>query len=416
MTVPMRVLMLTQSYGPIVGGIERMVEDISAELAERGHDVAVATLRQPHSEPAASEAVPVYPLNTVVHDIPGVQFDAERHHAPPAPDPRTTLELRRLLKRHRPDVVHAHDWLVHAYLPLDRNSPVGLLLSMHDYGLVCATKRFMHRGGVCSGPANAKCVRCACDVYESAAKGMVAALGTRASERRVRRRVDVFLPVSGAVRDLCRLGTEDVHRVIPNFVAEQPPPPSDDPDLARLPDEPFVLYFGDVSKEKGVNNLVAAYRQLDSPPPLVLIGRRFPGQIEETAGVIALGPMPHGVVLEAVRRSLFTVAPSIWSDPFPVVALETAAAGKPIVASRIGGLQDSVADGESGILVPPGDRAALAAALRRLLGDEELRARMGAAAAARQAALYTPETVVPQYEEAYELALGLRRARLGLAR
>jgi glycosyltransferase involved in cell wall biosynthesis len=121
--------------------------------------------------------------------------------------------------------------------------------------------------------------------------------------------------------------------------------------------------------------------------------------------------MPHRFVLEAVRRSLFTVAPSIWSDPFPVVALETAAAGKPIIASRIGGLQDSVAHEESGLLVPPGDRAALADALRRLLTDEELRTRMGAAAAARQKSLFSPDTVLPQYEEAYELALARRQER-----
>ncbi len=409
--------MLAQSYAPIVGGIEHMVEDIGAGLVGRGHEVTVATLRQPGAEPVGTEEVPVQALGSAVHSIPGLRLDSERRHAPPAPDPVTTRELRRLMRRLQPDVVHAHDWLIHSYLPLDRRSPAALLLSMHDYGLTCATKRFMHRGAViCSGPGNAKCLRCAHEVYDSAAKGTVAALGARASEGRLRRRVDVFLPVSTAVRDLCRLGPADVHRVIPNFVPGQPPPLTDHPDLERLPSEPFILYFGDVSVEKGVDNLIAAYRGLDSPPPLVLIGRRFPGQIEDTAGALALGRMPHRLVLEAVRRSLFTVAPSIWSDPFPVVALETAAAGKPIVASRIGGLQDSVADEETGLLVPPGDPAALGMALQRLLGDEDLRLRMGAAAATRQATLFTPDTVVPQYEEAYELALERRRARLAATR
>jgi glycosyltransferase involved in cell wall biosynthesis len=407
----MRVLMLSQSYAPIVGGIEHMVEDISAELVKRGHEVLVATLRQPGADPVGSKSVPVHPLGTIVHDMPGLELDPERHHLPPAPDPRTTRELRHLMRRFQPDVVHAHDWLVHCYLPLEQRFRAALLLSMHDYGLTCATKRFMHRGAVCDGPATAKCVRCSCEVYDNRAKGTIAALGTRASERRVRRRVDVFLAVSTAVRDLCRLGSGEVHRVIPNFVPPQPPPLTDDPNLARLPAEPFILYFGDVSKEKGVDNLLAAYRKLDSAPPLVLIGRRFPGQVEDTTGAITLGPMPHRFVLEAVRRSLFTVAPSIWSDPFPVVALETAAAGKPIIASRIGGLQDSVAHEESGLLVPPGDRAALTDALRRLLTDEELRTRMGAAAAARQKSLFSPDTVLPQYEEAYELALARRQER-----
>ncbi|HEX5415761.1 MAG TPA: glycosyltransferase family 4 protein [Chloroflexota bacterium] len=412
MTRRMRVLMLTQSYAPIVGGIEHMVEAIGTELAERGHEVAVATLRQPQSEPIGSEAVPAIGIGTSVHSLPGLRLEEERRHAPPAPDPRTTWELRRLMRSFRPDLVHAHDWLIHSYLPLDRRSSPGLLLSMHDYGLTCATKRFMHMGrSLCSGPGPAKCVRCGNEVYDSVAKGTSSALGTRMSERRIRRHVDVFLPVSTAVRDLCRLGPDDVHRVIPNFVTGRSPHLGDEPDLSELPNEPFVLYFGDVSEEKGVHHLLAAYRELEAAPPLVLIGRRFPGQIEDTAGALALGRMPHRLVLEALRRSLFTVAPSIWSDPFPLVALEAAAAGKPAIASRIGGLQDSVVDGETGILVPPGDRRALVQAMRRLIDDVELRDRMGAAAASRQAKLFTPDTVVPQYEDAYELALERRRAR-----
>ena len=77
-------------------------------------------------------------------------------------------------------------------------------------------------------------------------------------------------------------------------------------------------------------------------------------------GVVALGPMPHRYAIEALRRSLFTVVPSILPETFGLVALETAAAGKPIVASDIGGLSDVVVDGETGLLVPPGDRGALA--------------------------------------------------------
>jgi glycosyltransferase involved in cell wall biosynthesis len=411
MTRRMRILMLTQSYAPIVGGIEHMVEDISGELAKRGHEVAIATLRQPQSEPVGSDAVPAYGLDTSIRKIPGLRLDEERTHAPPAPDPWTTRELRQLMQSFRPDVVHAHDWLIHSYLPLDRRSSPALLLSMHDYGLTCATRRFMHRGkSLCSGPGPAKCVQCSCEVYESVAKGAPTALGTRMSERRVRKHVDVFLPVSTAVRDLCRLSPEDAHRVINNFVVGQPAPLGNEPELAQLPQEPYIMYFGDVSREKGVHNLVAAYRELEAPPPLVLIGRHV-GEIEEAPGVLALGRMPHRIVLEALRRSLFTVAPSIWSDPFPVVALEAAAAGKPTIASRIGGLQDSVVDGETGFLVPPGDRQALTAAMRRLLDDAELRERLGAAASARQAALYTPDTVIPQYEQAYELALEQRRSR-----
>ena len=64
----------------------------------------------------------------------------------------------------------------------------------------------------------------------------------------MRRHVDVLLPVSSAVRDLCRVGTDELHRVIPNFIRELPPvPPDAEARLAALPREQFILYFGDVT-------------------------------------------------------------------------------------------------------------------------------------------------------------------------
>jgi glycosyltransferase involved in cell wall biosynthesis len=399
--------MLAQSYAPIVGGVERMVEDLSCELTRRGHQVSVATLRQPMGEPEPErEGVAVHTVGSIVHRVPAMKLDAERHHAPPLPDPETTLELRRLLRRERPDVVHAHNWLVNSYLPLDRGSGPALVLSMHDYGLVCATKRFLNRGSDCTGPHTGKCIRCAGDYY-GRLKGAGVAVGTRLAEPRLRRKVDVFLPVSTAVRDRCGLEGE-LHRVVPNFIRELPPLVEGDPRLDGLPGEPFILYVGDVTIDKGGGQLVEAYKALEDPPPLVLIGRCYLKELERVPGVHALGRMPHALAIEALRRSLFTVIPSLLPETFGLAALETAAAGKPIVASRIGGLTDVVVDGETGLLVLPGSRDDLAAAIRRLLDDEGLRARMGEAAR-RRADEFRPDAVVPRFEEAYELALAARR-------
>jgi glycosyltransferase involved in cell wall biosynthesis len=407
----MRILMLTQSYAPIVGGVERVVEDLSSELLRRGHEVSVATLRQP-GEPAerADGGVEVHSLGTSAYRLPGVRLDQERRHAPPLPDPETVLQLRRLIRRERPEVVHAHNWLIHSYLPIDRRGGPALALSMHDYGLVCATKRFLNKGTSCTGPGMAKCIDCAGDFY-SPAKGFGIAVSTRLSERRVRRHVDVLLPVSSAVRDLCRIGPDETHRVIPNFIRALPPTPADaDARLAALPTEPFVLYFGDITIDKGAALLLKAYRQLDRPPPLVLIGRNFLEEVDAVPGAMALGPMPHDLAMEALRRALFTVVPSILPEAFGLAALESAAAGKPIVAAGIGGLVDVVADGETGLLFEAGNSEALRAALARLIGDPALRERMGTAAIAR-AATFSPDAIVPRFEEAYEAALQARLAR-----
>ena len=403
--------MLAQSYAPIVGGEERLVADLSAELARRGHDVAVATLRQPAGEPHNEDtAVRIHAMRSSVYRLRRLYRERERLHAPPAPDPETVLDLRRILRRERPDVVHAHNWLVHSYIPLDRRSDAALVLSLHDYGLLCATQRLMYRDAQCSGPRPVKCMRCAADHYGTG-KGVAIALGTRLGGERLRRHVDVFLPVSKAVKELCRLGSGDAHRVVPNFIRDTPPGRlSDDPRLAELPHEPFVLFVGDVTTEKGAWHLAEVHREFERPPPLVFIGRPYLSELADRPEVTVVGPWPHELVLEALRRCLLVAVPSVVPESFGLVALETAAAGKPIVASDIGGLKDIVIDEETGLLVPPGDRDSLRLALQRLIADGRLRTRLGEAAA-RRATAFSPEVVVPQFEAAYEFAVKARRSR-----
>jgi glycosyltransferase involved in cell wall biosynthesis len=399
----LRILMLTQSYAPIVGGEERVVEDLSRELSERGHHVAIATLGRGGAVREADGAVPIHRLRTSTNRVPGVNRGNGRLHAPPGPDPETLLDLRRVLRAEQPDVVHAHNWIVHSYLPLHRRAGAALVVSLHDYGLLCATKRLLYRGVPCSGPGPLKCTLHSASYY-GWGRGPAIALATRVGDRRLRRAVDLFVPISPTVRDRCRLGPNDSHRVVPNFIGALPPPPADRSALGRLPDEPFVLFFGDISEDKGAHDLIEAHRGLRERAPLVMIGRWLLDWSADRSEATVLGPWRHELVIEAVRRSMFTVAPSVWPEPFGLVALEAAAAGKPIVASKIGGLNDIVVDGETGFLVPPGDRAALRGALERLIGDHELRAEMGVAAS-RRAGVFSPAAVLPQFEEAYELAL-----------
>jgi glycosyltransferase involved in cell wall biosynthesis len=411
----MRVLMLAQSVAPIVGGEERMVEDLSAELLQRGHEVSIATLEQPGAQPQTLAGVPIETLRSTTYRLPMMRRDADRRHAPPAPDPETVVDLRRVLRERRPQIVHAHNWLVHSYLPLHRRSGAPLVLSLHDYDLLCATKRLLYEGAACNGPGPLKCMRCAADHYGTVS-GPIAATSVLARTAKLHRLVDMFLPVSGAVERLCRIGPEDRSQVVPNFIGELPPPPGPDPRLDQLPQEPYILFLGDATEDKGAWNLAEAYDHLVDPPPLVFLGRNYLAEVAERPGIHMLGPWPHPLAMETVRRALFTVVPSVCPEAFGIVALEAAANGKATVASDIGGLPDVVRDGETGLLVAPGDRDALGAAMQRLIEDGEVRDRLGGAARER-ARRFSPDNVVPQFEGAYRTALearGLRPAAASL--
>jgi glycosyltransferase involved in cell wall biosynthesis len=163
-----------------------------------------------------------------------------------------------------------------------------------------------------------------------------------------------------------------------------------------------VLFIGDLSRDKGVHVLLAAYAAIADAPPLVLIGRHCadtPRELPENVHVFH--SWPHAAIMEAWRGSMFGVVPSTWPDPCPTVAMEAMACGRAIVASSIGGLTDIVADGETGILVPPGDAFALETALRRLIDGADLRSNMGNAGA-RRIPMFQAGTVVPMIEQIYK--------------
>src|SRR5438876_10086692 len=116
---PLRILMLAQFYPPDIGGEERHVYNLSRALAARGHSVAVAThavAGLPDYE--EQENVHVYRVGGTMQRLDFLFSDSEHRHAPPFPDPETTLALRRIVEREKPEIVHAHNWLVHSFVPL----------------------------------------------------------------------------------------------------------------------------------------------------------------------------------------------------------------------------------------------------------------------------------------------------------
>jgi len=117
--------------------------------------------------------------------------------------------------------------------------------------------------------------------------------------------------------------------------------------------------------------------------------------------VIALNSWPHAAVMEAWRRCSLALVPSVWAEPFGLVALEAMVAGCPVIAARSGGLCELVVDGETGLLVPPRDPAALSRAMSDLLADPARRERLGRSARARAQAEFSLERITAEWMAFY---------------
>jgi len=160
-------------------------------------------------------------------------------------------------------------------------------------------------------------------------------------------------------------------------------------------DEVLVTCLARLVERKGQDDLIRAQSGLR----LLFVGDGPHRQRLENRGAILAGTRRD--IPEILAASDIVALPSRFGEGCPNALLEAMAAGKPVVACRTGGIPEVVADGETGLLVPREDRDALRAALLRLAGDPELRARMGAAGRDRALREFPVDRLVRSYESLY---------------
>jgi glycosyltransferase involved in cell wall biosynthesis len=409
----MRILIATDHYPPFIGGAHRQARLLAVGMAERGHQVAVATPWHGGLPTVTREGeVAVHRVRQLRTVVPALVRDGSQRHQPPFPDPVTVLGLRRVIRRFNPDLIHAYGWFAFSVAAALGKRRIPLLISARDYGYFCANRTLLRGGRPCSGPAPRKCLACAGDYY-GPPKGLMATAGVYYCRPRLARRTTGLHSVSTFVHDVTTrylFGPDGpppglVEVTIPSFQEVEPDEivehdPAIDPFLDRLPAEPFILYVGAFRKVKGLETLFDAYRRLESPPPLVLMGtheRDEPESFPDDAVVIT--DVPNKAVMAAWDRAMFGVMPSLWPEPFGATVAEAMNRGKPVIGTTLGGHVDMIGD-SAGLLVPQGDAGALASAMASLIDDPEKRDAFGRAAGQR-ARSFAAGVVIPRFEQTY---------------
>jgi glycosyltransferase involved in cell wall biosynthesis len=347
------------------GGTGRHVAMLARGCADRGMAVSV------FGPPAAREAFPA--TGFVPVDI----GDRPR----PGRDAAAVLRLRRLIASGAPDVVHAHGIRAAAAAALARPRRSG----RPDPALVVT-------------------------VHNAAPPGALSGTVYRALERLAARRADAVLCVSADLAErMRRAGARDVAlAVVPTPPAAAPEPGAVEKARADIAADgrPVVLAVGRLAPQKGFDVLVEAISLLRDrePAPLLAIAGNGPlaGPLARQARAVSadvrfLGPRPDVPALLAAAD--IVVVPSRWEGQ-PLIVQEALQAGRPLVASRVGGIP-ALTGQDGALLVPPGDAGHLAAALRSVLDDPELSGRLAASAAARAAALPLPSDAIDAVAAVY---------------
>jgi len=177
--------------------------------------------------------------------------------------------------------------------------------------------------------------------------------------------------------------------------------------------EPVALYVGAVIEAKGVREMLAAARAVEGFR-LVLVGPVDAAFAASTSAersalgdrVALLGSLPHEAIADQYAAADLFLLPS-HREGMPLALLEAMAHGLAVVATPVGAIPEIVTDGETGLLVPPGDPVALAAAIRRLLDDDGLRQRLGAAARAAVQREHSEAAALERLGALYDELLGV---------
>jgi len=249
--------------------------------------------------------------------------------------------------------------------------------------------------------------RTATRLYGSTARRLLSPVADRVADAAVRR-ADAVRTISTFTTDLVRRVGVEPAATFPAFMdlapfAERPPAP--------LPERPRALFVGVLERYKNVDGLADAWRLAAPRVPgaeLVLVGKgtltEVPRQLvadlpEQTRWIESV---PTEGVADELDRASLLVLPS-RSEGMGRVLVEALLRGRPVLATRVGGIPDLVRDGENGVLVPPGDTRALADALVALLSDPERLARLaGGARASAEPWVATPADYARRVRELVE--------------
>jgi glycosyltransferase involved in cell wall biosynthesis len=250
------------------------------------------------------------------------------------------------------------------------------------------------------------------DAFQRSAHGLRAAVLRVARDVELRRAAHVFCP-SAYLRDLALSWGISGERVsvLPNPYPALPDLPPRDELRASFEMHGRTLAFaGRLSAQKSLDVGIAALADVEDVA-LVIAGdgdqraplERRAAELGVADRVHFLGAQSRERVLELFRAADASLLSSSWEN-FPHTVVEALAVGTPVLATRVGGVAEVVHDGENGLLVPAGDRAALAASIRRFFDDDALRERLRTAAAGSVRA-FDRDTVFARLERALEEAV-----------
>ncbi len=314
-------------------------------------------------------------------------------------------KLQALIDATSPDVAHIHNiyyQLSPSVLKTLKKNGIKTVMTVHDYNLISPNYSMFSQGEIKEwGKRDIISATLGRAHKDSLTASFAASLAyfLHRGLKLYKNNVDIFACPSKFVADkLIEYGfPANKVEVVPHFIDSNQFNPS-------YNDEGYVLYYGALNEEKGIQILIDAMKDSPNIPCKIVGDGPYEYELKllasRTPNVEFVGRREGDELWDIVRGARLVVVPSIWYEVFGLTALEAMALGKPVIASKIGGLQEVVVDNLTGLLVEPRNDKVLNSAIKKLYNDPEMAKRFGEEGRKLVKNKYNPET---HYQRMIEL-------------
>jgi len=362
----MKILQINKFFY-LKGGAEKYFFDLSELLEKKGHHVLVFSTKHPknYKWPNQEDFVSYLDYSKkegALKDLKKIFRIFSNREA--------KKKLAKLIEKEKPDIAHLHNIFHHlssSIVSVLKKANIPIVLTLHDYKLFCPNYKFYSQNKVCYDCIKKKnfksCVAKKC-VKNSRLKSYICALEAKWHKYlKLTDMIDAFIAPSQFIRNKAieaGIAKEKVF-YLPNFI-ETPKNIIEQNSAQPAKNNRYILFFGRISEEKGVDVLIKAFCRIAKKYPdwklkIAGSGPKIKNLKElallEKKQIIFLGRQKKDKMQDLIADAYLTVMPSLWPENFPYSILESFMRQKPVIASNIGGLPELIENQITGLLAKP---------------------------------------------------------------